>query len=303
MMLLSSPGVRIAAVALLLAGLLAGCDNGSSGPPFVLGYAYIDTTPSNDTLPWTAFDGTNFLVVYDDLPPGGADHDIIGALVDQNGNWLTYLNVAVSSADDRVPQVAFDGTRYLVVYQEGTVNHNIMGVFVTPGGAVGTPFAIDASPNDDTVPTVAFNGTDYLVVYQRANGTNSSIIGALVDPSGTVLAGSPFTIDASANVNILPAAASNGSTFLVAYQLGSGRTAGDILGAIVDPTINATPPAVTLFAIDASQYNDQAPAVASDGTNYLVVYQEQYPTDRDVVGSLVTVAGAPSVTFIKIDTF
>jgi len=199
--------------------------------------------------------------------------------------------------------VASDGNNYLVVYQEGTTDHNIMGVFVTPGGVVGTPFAIDASPNDDTVPTVAFNGTDYLVVYQRANGTNSSIIGALVDPlTGNVLAGSPFAIDASANVNILPAAASNGSTFLVAYQLASGHTAGDILGAIVDPTISATPPAVTQFNIDASQYNDQAPAVASDGTNYLVVYQEIYNAQSDIVGSLVNVSGQPAVSFVSIDT-
>jgi hypothetical protein len=302
MMLPLSTGGRIAAVALLFAGLIVGCDNGSSGPPFVLGYSYIDTTASNDILPWAAFDGTNFLVVYDDVPPGGIDHDIIGALVDQNGNWLTYLNVAVSPADDRVPQVAFDGTNYLVVYQEGTASHDIMGVFVSPGGLVGTPFVIDASVNDDTVPTIAFDGTDYLVAFQRVNGLISSIIGALVDPAGNVLVGSPFPIDTSANVNILPAATSNGTTGLVAYQRASGRTADDILGALVDPTGSATPPAVTLINVDVSQYDDQVPAVASDGTNYLVVYQEYYPSDRDIRGALITSSGQLSQVGIPIDT-
>ncbi|HUJ79824.1 MAG TPA: hypothetical protein VLY45_05875, partial [Nitrospiria bacterium] len=293
--------------ALLLAGLIAGCDNGSSGPPFVLGYSSIDPTPSNDTLPQAAFDGTNFLVVYDDVPPSSADHNVIGAFVDQYGNVLNYPNIVNSPANEQVPQVAFDGTNYLVVYQEDNgSDHDIMGVLVAPispinpTGLVGTPFPIDASSNDDTVPTVAFNGSYYLVAYQRANGTNSSIIGALVDPAGNVLTGSPFTIDDSANVNIAPAVASNRTTFLVAYQLSTGHTAGDILGAVVDPTISATPPAVTPpFAIDASSLNDQAPAVASDGTNYLVVYQEVYSTDRDIRGTIVDPTG-PSVPNYRI---
>jgi len=295
-----------------LAGVVGGCDNGNGSPfpPGILGYSYIDTSSYNDTLPQAAFDGTNSLVVYDEIITS-SDHNIIGAFVDQTGNALSYVNIETAATDDQAPQVAFDGANYLVVYQEDNgADHDIMGVFVSPispinpMGLVGTPFPIDTSSNDDLTPAVAFNGTDYLVAYQRAvSGTNGDIVGAVVDTTGAVLAGSPFTIDASADDDIAPAVASNGTTFLVAYQRVAGRTSDDIMGAIVDPAVSATPPAVTLFNIDASTYDDQAPAVASDGTNYLVAYQEVFSTDRDIVGSLVTVAGTPTATFIPIDTF
>jgi hypothetical protein len=286
-------------VAVLLLGLIAGCNDDSTLPPNVLRYVNIDTYLNNDTLPQAAFDGTNYLVVYDEIVTD-TNHDIIGAFVNTNGAIVRYINIDVSANDDRAPRVAFDGTNYLVVYQQtGTTNHDIIGVFVRTGGIVGTPFAIDGSPSDDLAPAVAFNGTDYLVVYQRAvSGTNNDIIGAVVDPTGTVLAGSPFDIDTSANNDLAPATASNGTNFLVAYQRAVNGLNDNVQGAVIDPT----GPTVTLFGINTSaSFDDLAPAVASDGTNYLVVYEEVGSTDRDIRGAQVDAAGT-TVTLFGIDT-
>jgi hypothetical protein len=287
-------------IAILLLGLIAGCNDDSTLPPNVLRYVNIDTYLNDDTLPQAAFDGTNYLVVYDEIVTD-TNHDIIGAFVNTNGTVVSYINIDTSASDDRAPRVAFDGTNYLVVYQRtGTTNHDIIGVFVRTGGIVGTPFAIDGSANDDLAPAVAFNGTDYLVVYQRAvSGTNNDIIGAVVDPTGTVLAGSPFDIDTSVNNDLVPSAASNGTNFLVAYQRAVNGINDDIQGAVIDPT----GPAVTLFGIDTSvSFDDLAPAVASDGVNYLVVYEEVASgSDRDIRGAQVDAAGT-TVTLFGIDT-
>jgi hypothetical protein len=288
-------GSRAALAAMLLAGLAGGCDNGSSYPPGVIRYVDIDTHANNDTRPQVAFDGTNYLVVYDEITPGG-DHDIIGALINQHGTVLSYVNIETTTNDDRVPRVAFDGANYLVVYQEDNgSDHDIMGVFVSPAGAVvNGPLPIDASSDDDLAPAVAFNGTDYLVAYQRA-GADGDIIGALVDTAGAV--GSSFPIDAAGDDDAAPVVASNGTDYLVAYERAGAD--GDIIGALVDGggSVEAGSP----FAIDATSNDDSAPAAASDGTDYLVVYQRTFTaTDHDIWGALVT--AGPAVTNVGIDT-
>jgi hypothetical protein len=299
-------GSRAAAVlailAILLAGLIGGCDNDNAFPPGVLAYVNIDTFSNHDTSPQVASDGTNFLVVYDETVTA-ANHDVIGAFVNQGGGVLSYVNIETSANDDRIPRVAFDGTNYLVVYQEDNgADHDVMGLFVSPGGAVGAPFAIDNSAGDDLAPAVAFDGTRYLVVYQRAvSGTNGDIVGALVDTAGAVQAGSPFDIDVTASDDRVPAVASNGPEFLVAFQRVVSGTNSDIRGAVVDPTITSTPPTVTPFDVDAAVFDDRAPRVASGGTHYLVAYEEVYPTDRDIRGALVTVAGLTAVSLFGID--
>jgi hypothetical protein len=279
----------IAVAAVALAGLTGGCDNGSSYPPGVIKYVNIDNSPNNDTLPQVASDGTNFLVVYDEIVTD-TNHHVIGALFNQHGKLLIYVLNLVTPNDDRVPHVAFDGANYLVVYQEDNGgDHDIMGVFVSPAGAlVGAPFAIDASTDDDLAPAVAYDGANYLVAYQRANG---DIIGAMVAPSGAV--GSSFPIDTATHDDLPPAVASNGTDFLVAYQ----RVVSNIVGARVDGggAVEAGSP----FNIDATGYDNSAPQAASDGTNYLVVYQRTFSTDRDIQGALV--AAGPAVTLFDID--
>jgi hypothetical protein len=279
----------------MLTALIGGCDDGSSYPPGVIRYVNIDNSANNDTLPQVASDGTNFLVVYDEIVTD-TNHNVFGALFDQHGKLLTYVPIVVSANDDRVPHVAYDGGNYLVVYQEDNGgDHDIMGVFVSPAGAVGAPFSIDDSPADDLAPAVAYNGANYLVAYQRA-GTDGDIVGAMVAPTGAV--GIPFDIDATADDDLPPALGSNGTDFLVTYQRVISGTISDIVGARVDGggAVEAGSP----FDIDATGYDNNAPQAASDGTGYLVVYQRTFSTDRDIQGALVA-AGAV-VTLFGIDT-
>src|SRR5579863_1422623 len=186
-------------IAVLLIGLTGGCGGDYNSSPVspisdVIGYVNIDVSQFDDRAPRVASDRVNYLVVYDETATP-SNHDIIGTLVSPDGIDLAVVAIDTSAADDRVPQIAFDGRNYLVVYQHlpvGGANHNIVGAFVNPDtGLAAPPFAIDNSSNDNLAPAVAFNGTDYLVVYERtASPGNHNIFGVLVDPTGAV--GTPF---------------------------------------------------------------------------------------------------------------
>src|SRR5437867_797083 len=168
-------------ITVLLMGLISGCGNDNnirtddditgalvSSSGGFSGFVDVDSTTFDDHIPQVAFDGTNYLVVYEEVF-SSTDHDIIGALVSPTGTVLSIINIDVSANDDRAPMAAFDGTNYLVVYQETVTSsdHDIIEAFVSPAGVPVTPFVIDGSPSDDLAPAVAFDGTNYLVVYQE----------------------------------------------------------------------------------------------------------------------------------------
>ncbi len=74
--------------------------------------------PHDQTSPSVAFDGTNYLVVWHD---GRGDiGNIYGARVDPSGHLLDPAGFAISTAEERqlYPSVAFDGTNYLVVWED-----------------------------------------------------------------------------------------------------------------------------------------------------------------------------------------
>lgn len=243
----------------------------------------------------------------------GDDDDVI-----ITSDVLGYVDIDTSEFfDDRAPALAFDGTNYLVVYEDLNLtivpaisNHNIIGVFVSPDPAIGagTPFVIDIDnsnfTNDDLAPAVAFDKTNsrYLVVYQRETSpTNHDIFGALVDSTTGAVIGNPFPIDNDpSNDDIAPAVAfdKTTSTYLVVYQR-VFSTDSDIQGAIV----NATGTSITLFPIDDTlNIDDVAPSVASNGANYLVVYQRTInSTNHGIRGAIVDPTG-PTVSLFGIDT-
>ena len=221
------------------------------------------------------------------------DNDISGALVSSSGVLSSFVDVDSSFFDDHIPQVAFDGTNYLVVYEETvtSTDHDIIGALVDPNPSAVVPVVdhvnINVSTNDDFAPTVAFDGTNYLIVYQETvTSANHDIIGTLVSPAG--VPETPFAIDNSINDDFAPAVAFDGTNYLVGYVETVTSSDHDIIGNFVSKAgVSGTP-----FVIDGSSNDDIAPAVAFDGTNYLVVYQETVTsTNHDIIGAQVSQVG------------
>ena len=70
--------------------------------------------------PAVAFDGATYLVVWEEQPPA-ASRDIYAARVSEAGVVLDPVGIPISKAagNQRAPAVSFDGTSFVVVWQDG----------------------------------------------------------------------------------------------------------------------------------------------------------------------------------------
>ena len=140
-------------------------------------------TRDSQYSPSVAFDGTNYLVVWEDDPC----HRILGRRVSQGGVpdgdgsfLISYCSVPrgkeprgkvwIQKMD---PAVAFDGVNYLVtwVYLYGNLSGyytDIQGARVTPARTVLDPRGSTSAGRRETStsPSVVFGGSTYLVVWE-----------------------------------------------------------------------------------------------------------------------------------------
>jgi hypothetical protein len=246
--------------------------------------------------PAVAFDGTNFMAVWEDDRSGY--NDIYGARVTPGGQVLDPDGIAICTAarDQYTPAIAFDGTNYLVAWEDlrsGEYSH-IYGARVTPGGAVLDPDGIAISPaaGRQHSPAVGFAGGNCLVVWSdNQTGTGYDIYGARVTPGGYVRDPDGIVIAPAANDQYYPALAFDGANFLVAwqdYRGGSGYS--NVYAARV------TPGGAVLdlqgFVVSQAKYNQGKPAVGFDGTDFLVVWEDyRHGTFSDIYGARVTRGG------------
>ncbi len=230
--------------------------------------------------PSVAFDGINYLVVWQDMRNGSDNADIYGARVDQAGNVLDPTGIAISTAQGNQtgPSIIFDGTNYLVVWEDernGSDNRNIYGTRVEQAGNVLDPIgiAISIAQGNQTGPSVSFDGTNYLVVWEdeRNDPYSCDIYGGRVDQVGNVLDLSGIAISTAQGNQTGPSVAHDGTSYLVVWQDGRNDTVHfDIYGTRVDTSGSVLAP--TGIAIATTADNHGPPSVTFGGAYYLVVW-------------------------------
>ncbi len=250
--------------------------------------------PFDRSLPAVAFDGTNFLLVWEDDRGYDWYYDIYGARVTPDGTVLDPAGIAICEAtdDQNCPAVTFDGTNFLVVWEDYRSYDylDIYGARVTPQGAVLDPegFAVSTARDDQYSAAVASDGENCLVVWEDYRGDYEDIYGARVTPQGTVMDPSGIPISQATKDQCYPDVGFDGSNFLVVWEDYRG-TYSDIFGARVTPEGTVLDPSGIAVAQAAnSQY---CPAVDFVGGRFLVAW-EDYRAGCDVYGARVTPEGA-----------
>ncbi len=255
----------------------------------------ISTAPDDQWHPVLTFDGTNSLIVWEDQRSGS--HDIYGARVTPAGTVLDPAGIPVSTAagDQGAPALAFDGASFIVVwddYRSGDTS-DIYGARVTPAGVVLDPtgFVISQAASNQRSPAIAFDGANFLVVWgDYRSGGSSDIYGSRATPAGTVLDPQGIVISTAVVYQLSPALAFDGTNFLVVWMDFRCGDSYDIYGSRVTPAGTVLDPSG--IPVSTAAGDQWAPALAFDGTNFLVVWTDYRSGDtRDIYGCRVTPAG------------
>jgi hypothetical protein len=203
---------------------------------------------ANADAPAAASNGATTLVVWGDYR-SGAGSDIYGARV-TGSTVLDPNGVAVSTAtnDQYSPSVAFNGTNWLVVWQDYRTGSSgdVYGARVSTAGAVldsvSTGIAISAGATaDELSPRVASNGSAYLVVWQDSRNvatTSTDIYGARVSTAGAVLDASGIQVSNAATDQFYAVVAFDGTNYMVVWQDGGGGIYGNRVAPATGALLN-----------------------------------------------------------------
>ena len=254
---------------------------------------------SQDSSAWPciASDGINSLVVWQEGWLVGDYPDLYGARVSQSGAVLDSSGIPISTAANQqvLPSVAYGSGDYFTVWSDDRNGgqFDVYGAMVDPSGGMLDLSGIlicGASGNQEQ-PAVAFGDPAYLVVWRDGrNGSDQQIYGTRVSQSGTVL-DSSFVISSGAHRTDYPAVTFGRDNYLVAWMDNRNGWPRSIWGARVDASGSVLD--TSGITISAGEISHRYPSVASDGTDYLVVWSDTRPgSGVNIYGARVSGSGA-----------
>ena len=244
-------------------------------------------TDSVEANPAVIFDGTNYIVVWEDFR-FGVESRVVAARVTPQGAVLDTGNcIGNTGVAEQFPDIAFDGTRCLAVWLHYSTTSGISGRFVNT----------QALPEDTVItiatteiykytnPKVAFGNNNYLVVWADIvpSTYNFNIYGQLISSQGELLGGK-ITIADESTSEIEPYIVFDNLQYLVAWN-----DSGTIWGRLIDTL--GQPVGSSFLISENTGYTRSAPWIAVSDTNYLVVWSENH-TDRDIYGNVDFIVGS-----------
>jgi MYXO-CTERM domain-containing protein len=309
---LDSDGIRVATVP---SGLLATPSVASDGTDFVVtgwnttaarvssatGAVSLVTVKANvdSSVPTVAFANGTYQFVWNGLFGLTANRLLAtGEALDGTG---VVLRRCTSSATNLLPSVFAAGSGFYITWLErgpdeipgGVALFDILGSrYSTAGGLAdhaGTSLTNGA--NAQSIVDIEGGGVNgWLVVWRDTRGSAASMYAGRVDPSGRSLDPAGIALGTTSS----PAVAFNGAHYLLVWQhpaasntASSGIVARRIdaaTGQLLDPTISVTPPA-------SSSFSATQPDVASDGTDWFVVWTQRTAASMRATGARITGAG------------
>ena len=253
------------------------------------------------TNPSVAWSGSVFLVVWEQTTEG--DSNIYGAAVDGNGQIVHGARpLAVSLEPEHTPDVAYSNSGvFTLVYQSvDFFDPAITSIVVADVGADGTILRrnrVDQGRGKLELPTVASTGTRELVTWRDDRSGSYDVRARRVFTA--IPEGETFTVWGErpglpvVEDQVDPDVAWNGSVFMVAWRDGLTSSLRDVYVTRVSSTgtvLSTTP-------VSTGGHQELSPEIASDGTNFLVLWADNRSGNNDVYGARVdgsgTLLGAP----------
>ena len=203
-----------------------------------------------------AFDGKNYLAVWDTALPNTSSGDVHGVIFSQIGTpVVSGIPITSGAFEATQPAVTFGKTNYLVVWNNRRSNANelydIYGEFISTNGTLGSQFAISQTPTPRYNPCcVAFDGTNFMVVWNKdiSGGSPNSAVwnlyGRVVSPNGT-FPGNEVAMVADANNPVIPSLASDGADYLLSWLAYSSS---QVMFQFFNPAVNSVGPEFTVFS-------------------------------------------------------
>lgn len=185
-----------------------------------------------------AYDGTNFLVTWVEIIPD-TDKDIYGQFVSNSGVMVgsNFLIDGGPNNSDNPTSLAFDGTRYLLVYHEQPHtggNWTIMGRFIATSGTLQESVTICDSSLSPLIASVAFDNDNYFVTWTQLK--DNSMRGRFFNKSGVPVDTSFIVIAPSVNKMAVGGVGFGGGYYLVVgTKVNFGFTDGDVYARFVTP--------------------------------------------------------------------
>ncbi|MHC5113000.1 MAG: hypothetical protein ACYTGP_01070 [Planctomycetota bacterium] len=260
-----------------------------------------------------AFDGTNYLVVWEDWRNGELNaykSDLYAARVTPAGVVLDDPAFLIAAGGNREaePQVIFDGVQYLVVYEYGGLSpDSIRASRILPDGTVldpigGVEIGEPALPTGITIrPRVAFNGSHYLVVWHNNYGFAGEvgIVGSYLDRDLNIMNPEPIGIATQSFVGSTGFdIASDGTDFVVTWTVPNG-TGGDFLKATRMSSYGTALGTTTLASAPVVLENTH---VAFNGAHYYVSWSKGLIYNGTLQGAMLGTDGVPMGTVTDLET-
>jgi hypothetical protein len=269
----------------------------------------ISVAAGAQVAPSVAFGGNRYLVVWQDARSG--TDDVWGQLVTSATGAPFGSNFTISTAvanAQQTPDVAFDGTNFMTVWADarlGSFSINIFAQRVSTAGAfVGGAITVTNAANNQTEPAIAFNGSTYLVAWVDARlSANTDIYGARVTTAGVVSDAAGIRLStasggaAPSNIQTAPDVSTVGGSgnFAVVWQdFRNSSTDASIYGTrVTNAGAVSDIPSDAITTVAGSQL---APALAYNGTNYLVAWTDpRNGADGDIFAARVSTTLAVNV--------
>lgn len=248
--------------------------------------------------PQLAFNGTSFLVVWEDDRSG--TWDIYGLLVSPTGAVdKEPFAVSAASGSQLNPSVAALGSQFLVAWEDhrrGGANADVYSTRISKGGKVATPSGavVSDAGNMQANPAVAASNRTWLVVWtdRRNIGTSGvDLYSTRVTSGGDVSDPAGVEVSRAARDQTEPVVAWNGDAFLAAWT--DGRYASsttDVFGARIS-SAGATLDAAGIAIGRAAGWQGQ-PTVSRSNGRVLVSWTTTQAYGTSILARFVTVTGS-----------